>query len=197
MGCDIHTYCEVKRKDLDYWLCAARIFKNTYDNSQTQFVSMDDDGDAFGEPYSINPYDGRSYNLFGILAGVRNGTWGDAVKPISEPRGLPGNVSAFVKKQSEEWGNDGHSHSYLTLEELENFDWHQKVKMDCYVSKKDAEEYKKNGTLPNMRAAWSSVGVKLQFEEEIYPKYFMEKVMPQLRALKKFGDVRIVFWFDN
>ncbi len=34
------------------------------------------------------------------------------------PKGLPDNVSIEVKTESDEWGIDGHSHSFLTLKEL-------------------------------------------------------------------------------
>ena len=59
-------------------------------------------------------YSGRNYELFGILAGVRDHN-NDS---IDDPRGLPEDVSEVTKKESDRWDGDGHSHSWLTLKEL-------------------------------------------------------------------------------
>lgn len=62
----------------------------------------------------------RSYVLFAKLAGVRN-SYG--LTPIAEPRGLPDDVSLRTKLDADEWGTDGHSHSWVTLAEIEKADW--------------------------------------------------------------------------
>ncbi len=198
MGCDIHTYCEVKRKDSKEWMCAGRIFKNSWHKTKEEFVSVDNSGYSFGEPYSIHPFDDRSYDTFAILANVRNGTWSEDLTPISQPRGLPVDVSQYVKKCSDDYDN-GHSHSYVTLKELEKYDWKQKLKMNAMVNEKQAKEYKEKGIKPTTYAAYSSYGVNLEWEETYYDqcKYFVDKVIPQLQKLKKFGEVRMVFWFDS
>jgi len=73
----------------------------------------------------------RNYNFFAILADVRNGRGfagidtGNGFNPISEPRGLPEDVSIEVKRQFEHYGVDGHSHSYITLKELLEYNWDQ------------------------------------------------------------------------
>ena len=65
----------------------------------------------------------RDYSLFAILAGVRNGygfagiPTGDAVKPISEPRGLPDD---FLMDEEEDYLGD-HSHSWLLLSEMNDY----------------------------------------------------------------------------
>lgn len=64
----------------------------------------------------------RNYNLFSILANVRNG---NSLVPISELKGLPNDVSDGVRKESDGWDGDGHSHSYFTLQELLAYDWTQ------------------------------------------------------------------------
>ena len=109
MGCDIHLHAEVRDED-GVWKD-----ETTY---ETEWI---------GEyPLQVNTiYDGRHYAIFAILAGVRNYYHG--ITPISPPRGLPDDVSTIVLAESENWGMDGHSHSYFTLEELEDFDWDQTV----------------------------------------------------------------------
>ncbi len=58
--------------------------------------------------------------------------------PISEPRGIPENVSEQVKSEADRWDGDGHSHSWLTIAELLAYDWTQTTKLRGYVS---ATEY--------------------------------------------------------
>jgi hypothetical protein len=103
MGCDIHIYAE---KLINGRWQKITGFKNRYDEN------------------SDEPYFGRNYELFAILAGVRNGSGfagcdtGDPVIPISEPRGLPEDVSSDIKAESDELGVDGHSHSWLLISEI-------------------------------------------------------------------------------
>lgn len=103
MGCDIHMYAE---KLVDGKWQKLTGFKTQYSEG------------------SDHPYEGRNYTLFAKLAGVRNGEGfagcdtGDAVVPISEPRGLPEDVSEEVMVESEEWGIDGHGRSWLSLSEV-------------------------------------------------------------------------------
>ncbi len=52
----------------------------------------------------------RNYKRFSELAGVR----GDGDKL---PKGIPTNISETAKYHIEQWGTDGHSHSYMPLTE--------------------------------------------------------------------------------
>jgi len=67
-------------------------------------------------PYSDQPYGGRCYRLFGLLAGVRD-TSMEMVVPDRYDQ-LPPDVSDEIKNISDDHGFDGHSHNYLTLKEL-------------------------------------------------------------------------------
>ena len=71
--------------------------------------------------YEDRYYKGRDYELFNALCGVR----GNGDHCISEPKGLPDDVSEPVKWISDQWGDDAHSHNYNTLRELEDYDWKQ------------------------------------------------------------------------
>jgi hypothetical protein len=74
--------------------------------------------------------DDRNYHTFSILAGVRNGygfagvRTGEPWEPISEPRGLPKDLGKNTDYGLDDemigdlWIGD-HSHSWLTLEDLE------------------------------------------------------------------------------
>jgi hypothetical protein len=111
MGCDIHFF--VERRKRGRW---GEVYKK--EKVEIRYPK--------GKPYvyytNYYGYRGRNYDLFAILAGVRN--YND-IQPISEPRGLPDDVCKPIKKESDAWDCDGHSHSYLTLKELLNFDWEQ------------------------------------------------------------------------
>lgn len=195
MGCDIHMYCETKGKN-GKWKPTGAIFDNEYYDPKSPTTICD--GYTINAKQTEHPYSDRAYNLFALLAGVRNGTWGEPLTPISEPRGLPEDASEYIKKEAD--CSDYHSHSWLTIKELLSAKWRRIIKLNAHVSKEAANAYRKNGTKPQIYSAWSSHGVNLEWEDEYYPAYFVEKVIPQIAALRdKPGvtDVRIVFWFDN
>lgn len=68
--------------------------------------------DMDGEPAPW--YVPRNYQLFGLLAGVRD----KSVEPISPPRGLPDDVSTEVWAAHLEEDEQSHSTSWLTMSEL-------------------------------------------------------------------------------
>lgn len=61
----------------------------------------------------VEPYNGRNYELFSMLAGVRGFT-----TPISEPRGIPRDASDGVCCRYELVKDWVHTPSWLTLAEL-------------------------------------------------------------------------------
>ena len=64
--------------------------------------------------YTCTPYDGRNYNLVGVLAGVRSREEG----MIDYPRDLPDDLSEEIRDEYMSWGCDAHSATYYTLDEL-------------------------------------------------------------------------------
>ena len=116
MGCDIHLYVENRVNGA--WRAAEC------------FVQDKDDPKSCADvPYEKRLYSGRNYNLFSILADVRNGygfagvPTGAGYKPMSKPKGLPADVSPEVKAVSDQWDGDGHSHSWFTVAEIMAYDW--------------------------------------------------------------------------
>jgi hypothetical protein len=73
-------------------------------------------------------YADRNYNVFAMLAGVRNGRGfagsdiGDPVVPVAEPRGIPSDASLDVLLWWLTWQE--HTPSWLTARELVDVDWH-------------------------------------------------------------------------
>lgn len=96
MGCDIHAMIERRA----FW------------------VSGPDKTPEF-KPWWINCGDpdlDRDYQLFGVLAGVRDRD----VPMISSPRGMPEDACSAMRAWNEGFG--GHSASYVTLAELDTAD---------------------------------------------------------------------------
>lgn len=113
MGCDIHLFAE-KKVD-NKWVSIDKYTKNPefgeYDNREFAIAKED------------RVYSGRNYNLFCALAGVRSFQFSGEPSMVSEPKGLPEDCCEEIKKESEAYGSDGHSHSWNTLAELEAFNW--------------------------------------------------------------------------
>lgn len=204
MGCDIHVYTEVfdkgEWKTADEW-----VKERAYTGLMNEYSYV-----------RKEVYDGRNYTLFGFLANVRQ-NWqptgdgsshgfggsdtGEAVKPIDMPRGLPDDVCDRVRKTSDAWGPDGHSHSWFTLKELLEADWDQIKTNRGMVTPEQAEEFKKNGTLPDTWCAWTSQKDAVQIEwtwplRDVCDE-FINGTIPKLQELGEPDKVRIVFWFDN
>lgn len=140
MGCDIHLYVEKLEKEK--WVSADKWSKE----------KNDDDSDMERVAYDDQIYTGRNYDLFGILADVRNGRgfagvdMGDGFIPIDMPRDLPHDVSPEVGKMADYWEGDGHSHSHFTLKELIDYDWKgQSTKLRGVVSEAVYKEWMQKG----------------------------------------------------
>jgi len=124
MGCDIHFYVE-------------KLIDGVWQSADT--VNTDDDGRP-DVSYRDQLYSGRSYNLFAILADVRNGRGfagcktGAGFNPISSPRGVPHDASDVYARIAKDSGSDGHSHSWLGLRELLDYDWTQTTRLQGLVN---------------------------------------------------------------
>lgn len=129
MGCDIHGYCEI------------------YENGKWEMAG------GFNNKYSSDePYEGRNYNLFSLLANVRNS---GNITPISLPRGVPKDASESYQRIVEECGSDGHSHSFLMLDELLLVDHDKLIEKKGIIGEKTYREAKK-GVVPTSYCGGSS-----------------------------------------
>lgn len=127
MGCDIHLFAETKKN-------------GRWESADAWEVDEDYDPPRSVVPYAKRFYDDRCYNLFAILADVRNGRGfagcktGEGFIPISKPKGLPDDVSENVKSEAQDWEGDGHSHSWHTLADIFSFDWTRRTILHGVVS---------------------------------------------------------------
>lgn len=133
MGADIHLYVERWTSSNNYEgprnLSEDREQKlsEVLEDVSTKYrwVSADKwkkDKDGWYVDWNESFYSGRNYDLFSILADVRNG---NGVDPIDYPRGIPEDASSGYLFVCNQWKGDAHSHSYFTLDELLNVDWNQ------------------------------------------------------------------------
>lgn len=164
MGCDIHMHVEYKNERFvgdDLWRCGDYFVldvNSTIDKPKYHFKDF---------------YGNRNYSLFAVLADVRNY---DYISFIDRPRGLPEDITDFVKAAYDAWGMDAHSCSYLTLKELIDFaDEHDEeaeiLEHLIYKLKERADEL--------------NLIYDFSWKHEYERSYELSK------------NIRIVFWFDN
>jgi hypothetical protein len=97
-------------------------------------------------------YGGRNYDLFAILANVRNGyavagiRTGDGFSPLG-PRGLPRDVREELRGLDDE---DFHSQSWISLREILEYDWDQETTKRVFVRDTDDGRFPSGG-----RAKWA------------------------------------------
>lgn len=154
MGCDIHLAVELRESENKPWklLETPKKFKYPYKDWHYKYV------------WGV----WRDYKLFGVLAGVRD----DSVQMIANPRGIPADATKLWKKYCNGWGDDMHSMSYLTLEEVLVFSYG-----DNWM----------DGKLNTMGQ------ISEQFAE--MTKYLIDSVLSKPGMLPK--NIRFVFGFDN
>lgn len=145
MGCDIHLIAEVRRRYIqgetprEYWTRVAPPEVFRCPRCSRDFLARSDVAwiDAKSAMRAVTCwYCDRNYDTFAILANVRNGygfagcDTGDGFVPIAVPRGLPADLGTENAARD---GHDGyyydgfwlgdHSHSWLTLRELLDYEW--------------------------------------------------------------------------
>ncbi len=154
MGCDIHCNLEYRRNTESDWYDIDLYKKNKY-------FGEDDEP----EYWRVSLYNERSYFLFGLLAGVRN----YSVEPISQPRGIPGDVCESIRESFESWNEDAHTPSWYTLHELKR-------------AQKTLDERVLQELIDAMELRF------FQSENYRYNKTLTEDEEKR---------IRLVFWFDN
>lgn len=217
MGCDIHCYAEVKKKGK--WEKVGSIFKDpSYDWYKENYEEIP----YYVHEFTDSPYDGRNYSLFAMLAGVRNDY---NIIPISKRKGLPSDISPEIRGEYSIWEYDGHSPSWLTVKELKEYDWKNKIAEYCgWLNVGEYEKFKageKNfsygkdvGGTAVVKISQQEADLRLskndfeknksyyifcEWTEPYYQsaEFFVDDIIPTLESLGSPEDVRIVFWFDN
>jgi hypothetical protein len=114
MGCDIHAYVETKRNGK--WTAKGKV-KNPYYSPEY---------DRPEEEYKVPEEDiRRDYYFFGIIAGVRDYEKFPNIE--ATPRGLPPDVTLEVLQEKSNWSYDAHSMSWLSFDEIFDYEWPQEL----------------------------------------------------------------------
>lgn len=194
MGCDIHIYKEKLVNGV--WVSSDKWTPYDYGDGESGMTVEYDD----------RVYRGRNYQLFGIISrGVR----GFYHEISLEPKGMPLYASSEVKREADDWELDAHSHSYLTLKEL------NELKKKASESSIEIEGMKDRESLDALQktidsgnpnwdlifpyCGWGNspnlVPFKINVPASFYIGNCLEKIINGLDANAE--DQRIVFFFDN
>ena len=134
----------------------------------------------------INP--GRNYSIFAHLCGVRNY---HNIKPITEPRGLPDDVSFDVLS----------ANTYCMSDHKDcGDDFIYKPEAIKLILKGYAKPYGNDRIVrPDWHShSWATAKELNQVLKEINCNAEWEVVLAILKKFEELGkDTRIVFWFDN
>lgn len=166
MGCDIHLVVEGRRVANGPWI-GIHAFPHPHGSVWLdEPIKLEGEKDPqhilFRSVGDVHPkIRSRNYNLFAALAGVR----GSGPKA----KGVPKDASPLALLEIEDWGIDGHSHSYCSARE--------------FITKAS-----QHGTIPDLVRRTIELG-----EDQINDA--IEKwlgVRPD-----RFVELRVIFWFDN
>ncbi len=127
MGCDIHIWAEYT-PDWSHAPAGSTALSTAATTWKCVVGALPDD---------------RSYHAFALLAGVRNRS---DLTPIAEPRGVPPDASPEYLEAVEQYGEDGHSHSWLTLAELDAWDYSQPVTHNGIITLAQYLTFRRTGT---------------------------------------------------
>lgn len=185
MGCDIHSFAEVK-KEGKWERVQDKIFSNGTETA---------------------PFDWRGYGMFAFLADVRNYS---CIEPITAYDGLPDD-SEYLNSPSDYPGPRSYWTEEPTMVETikddirSDMDYHslrhiylnQLIEFDYEKTFEDRRTIKQ--TRPN---SFNGAHIAEEGEGEIktYREFLGQGFFDEIESLKTLGepeDVRVIFWFDN
>ena len=199
MGTDIHPIVQVRieEKWVDHeWPSGA----GDYDWEATE-----------DSPLATRAFMGlqaRNYALFAILAGVRNGIGfagcktGEAVEPIAEQRGLPGDYIDKDDTDLDSWLGD-HSFTWMTLQEILDWLGWGKPLVKCGMVRMAAKRDDKGRPLEWCGEVFGKDAEDYEHEEwkadlKESVGWFWTATVPYLKSLATDPkDVRLVMGFDS
>ncbi|MGX4583337.1 hypothetical protein [Paenibacillus chitinolyticus] len=233
MGCDIHLFVEKRNKATGKWEAVNAINEIEVAETKDLIRKIEGRGESAdywkrrlkelqaGTPDYI--WYGRHYLFFEVLAGVRAK---HDLEPVSQPKGLPDDISPEAREAAAFWDVDGHSHSWLTAAELNAYNWDQVITREGWVNFQEFKEFMENGEPPGWCGGVGGGGVRHVSNREMkegirdgfigdprdyYTLIHWDKPLrpalgtwcswslPKLNELA--GDdpesARILFWFDN
>ncbi len=228
MGCDIHL--QVERRVNGKWTRVEKLPPRvcSWCGGKGHYEHRPKEDPCYwckGSGADTRPFNDRNYEVFAILANVRND---GNVTPIADPRGLPEDCThsgTGGREADYEYGD--HSFSWLTLRELLAYDWKQECKDEGFVDQETFKKWDAAGAKGNPQSWSGGVGgravvhvsnadmrrristpypfqadesaytlIQWTYKVNDYAKHFLD-FMEVIRTLGEPDDVRIVFGFDS
>ena len=177
MGCDIHVHIE--HRDAD----------SKYANDWKSFAF---DGVYFS----------RSYELFALMANVRNSSgWDrDSIEPVLYPKGIPNDLS-WATECSYFLGVDSKrvDHKSVSLESAQNWVDNGLSVIKSEESRKEVKEGDRVSCPDWHNASWMTLDELREVNKRYkYVHLELRATIAAMASLKRSGqDVRVVFYFDN
>lgn len=207
MSCDIHVYAETRHINESGHAVWVNRDQWEADDDVLLFPSeFGADGSTqsayYRKVHEASIYKTRDYQLFGILAGVRGGHF----PSISPPKGIPSDLSYQTMGDVLRWGTGGHSHSYLTLEELEAYSWdghrYEWKRTVDWREVEDIRAHPEHFCNPAINKAADGDYTLTQSETPREASPAFQETLEKLRELAHHhgvgpDSVRLVFFFDN
>ena len=199
MGVDITFFAEQRSPDGDWSIVGELVPNLDY---------FPDDPDSANEPELVPPSLNipRCSPLFAILANVNNTRTVEPYETIAMPRGLPDNATPEARAWFNAW-QGAFAASWLTLDEIDNFNWSQITQQYGSVDSQAAHLFD-NNPLGFPFDQWPD-GLQISYSvsptdtgnarwrttnaESAGFKWFREMLVPY----ENLDVVRFIFWFDH
>ncbi len=200
MGVDITFFAEHRHADGDWSVVGDLVPNPNY---------FPDDPDLADEPELIPatleiP---RCSALFAVLANVNNDRTPVPFDVIAPRRGIPIDASKIAKTWFHAWGTDAFGASWLTLDEIDSFDWNRVSQHYGHVDPRAAHLFLNNPlgfpfdrwpsglqcSYSESRTDSGNARWRATFGESAGFNWFREMLTP----FESYEMVRFIFWFDH
>ena len=199
MGVDITFFAE-QRSTSGEWSIVGELVPN--------LDYFPDDPDSVDEPEFVPPSLDipRCSPLFAILANINNGRTAVPYETIAQPRGIPDDATNETKSWFRAW-DGAFAPSWLTLDEIDNFDWTRITQQYGNVDAQAAHLFDDNPlgfpfdrwptglqvSYSVNRADIGNARWRASYAESAGFKWFREMLIPY----EKLEMIRFIFWFDH
>lgn len=142
---------------------------------------------------SIHQY----YDIFALLHGVRD--YFRAIPIVPRERGLPSDLSKDIENEWERWEGDGHSASYLTLEDWDQYPYWNNPFPDTRQPKGSGNtSCSKSGGIDHLdQEIINPINYNTMTPDEVVKNHGdINDCIIQMREITKTNPVRLIFWFD-
>lgn len=189
MGVDISMYSEVRKKGRWQFHEPSADFQEKMELSKAE--------------YNVPIYSIRNRQVYSLLVGYESSNSNaNPLLPISPPKGKPIDISPEVARELLALGSDAFDTSWLTLEEIQAYDWNKLMKCTGYVDPKYKGYFiNRPKTFPPevpRVSGFSKKWAKVNWFQPVSETggQFYSDVIPYLCTLGQPEDVRVVFWLE-